>query len=358
MTLAVKGYAATFGFKQDAPAPGTYRTPVLVGAGDGIEPTSESISQDAGFIESEALTGSRSRSAGDRGNELHNGDMEFEMKYEGLETILAMALGTAAAPVQQGADDAYLHEFTILDTDLEGLFGTLVIDKQLEVWEYPSCKIGSITIAASSGSLTTLTATFVCSNLNRNTSSGTNNESTVASITVPTNRDFLLFEHLAIRMNAQSGAALAGADLVYPAEFSITMDSAHVTDDVTTRYGREIDEPVPDNFLNVTASINFSRWNEENNKFVDALFSKEIQKMDAIWTGPLADGSTNFSFGIFLPSVQVASGDVNISGPGRAPANFELSCSKALALPTGFPTGFTGAVNMQLVNQRNTQVLT
>ena len=355
MTI-VKGFASTFGFAQDAPSPGTYRTPVVVGAGDGLEPTSESISQDAQLIDSEALTGSRSRGAGDRGNELHNGDMELEMKYEGLDVLLAMVLGTAAAPVQQATDDAYLHEFTVLDTAMEGLFGTLVIDKQLEVWEYPSVKVNSLTISATSGALTTVTANFVESNLNRNTSIGTNNETTVLAITLPANRDFLLWEQLAIRMNPKTGIALAAADLVYPNEFTVTINNNMVTDDVSTRFGREIEEPCPDNFLEVTGSINFARYNDENNKFVDALFSKEIQKLDAIWTGPIADGATNFALSILMPSLQIASGDVNIGGPGRVPANFEFTGSKAL---DGAPTGFTqDQISLELINQRNTAVLT
>ena len=335
MTI-VKGFASTFGFKQDAPqSGGTYRTPVLVAAGDGLEPVGESITQDAQLIDSEALTGSRMRGAGDRGNELHNGDMELEMKYEGLDVLLAMVLGTAIAPVQQGADDAYLHEFRVQDTDLEGLFGTLVIDKQIEVWEYPSVKVNSLTISATSGALTTVTANMVASNLGRNTSGGTNNETTVLSITLPANRDFLLWEQLAVRINAQSAAGLAGADLVYPNEFTVTFNNNMVTDDVSTRFGREVEEPCPDNFLEVTGSINFARYNTENNKLVDALFSKTVQKLDAVWTGPLADGATNFSFKVLMPSLQIASGDVNIGGPGRVPANFEFTSSKADTAPTG-----------------------
>ena len=355
MTI-VKGFASTFGFKQDAPqSGGTYRTPVLVGAGDGLEPVSESISQDVQLIDSEALTGSRTRGPGDRGNEFHAGDMESEMKYEGLDVLLAMVLGTAIAPVQQGADDAYLHEFRVQDTDLEGLFGTLVIDKQLEVWEYPSVKVNSLTIAATSGALTTITANFIASNLNRNTSGGTNNETTILTITVPANRDFLLWEQLAIRMNIQSAGAIADADLVYPTEFSVTFNNNMVADDVSTRFGREIEEPCPDNFLEVTGSLNFARYNVENNKVVQAHFDKVIQKMDVIFTGPLADGATNFSFKVLFPSLQISSGDVNIGGPGRVPANFEFTSSKALVAPTGFTQT---QVTMELVNQRNTAVIT
>lgn len=352
----VKGFASTFGFKQDAPqSGGTYRTPVLVAAGDGLEPVSESISQDVELIESEALTGSRTRTAGDRGNEFHAGDLELEAKYEGLDVLLAMVLGTAIAPVQQGADDAYLHEFRVQDTDLEGLFGTLVIDKQLEVWEYPSVKVNSLTIAATAGGLTTVTANLIASNLARNTSAGTNNETTIAAITIPANRDFLLWEQLAVRMNIQSAGAIADADLVYPNEFSITFNNNMVADDVSTRFGREIEEPCPDNFLDVTGSINFGRYNTENNKFVTAHFDKVIQKMDVIFTGPLADGATNFSFKVLLPSLQIASGDVNIGGPGRVPANFEFTSSKASTVPTGFTQT---QVTMELINQRNTAVIT
>jgi hypothetical protein len=78
--------------------------------------------------------------------------------------------------------------------------------------------------------------------------------------------------------------------------------------------------------------------------------------MDAIWTGPLADGATNFSLAINIPSLQLSTKDTSIGGPGRIPANFEFTASKAL---DGTPTGMNNdQTYMELVNQRNTQVIT
>ena len=59
---------------------------------------------------------------------------------------------------------------------------------------------------------------------------------------------------------------------------------------------------------------------------------------------------------ILMPSLQIASGDVNIGGPGRVPANFEFTGSKAL---DGAPTGFTqDQISLELINQKNTAALT
>lgn len=334
---------------------GLWNTPILLGADDGLELKTEAITQDSQLINSDGAIGSRSRGSGDRGNEFHNGDTTFDMKYRGLETIIAVAMGAAAAPVQQSGEAAYLHVFQP-GADLFGLMGTLVFDKTVSVWEYPSAKINTITFTQAAG-IMEISVGIAASGLNRNEFGGTNNKTTVATITVPTERQFVLFEHLSVFMNSNAGADFAAADEVYVTSFTVTVTNNMKTDDVTTRYNRTIDEAQEDGFFEVTGSLEFSKYQEE--KFVDASQTKALQKMKAEWIGPIVPGATtvNARMAMWMPEVQIAVASPNMGGPGLIPftADFVGARNAAGTDPTGFAAGYgSNALNLELVNGRNT----
>jgi tail tube protein len=352
---AAKGFASVAAFKKAT----TWGTPVAAGAGDGIEFASESLTPDAQFIPDEQINGKATKLAGDKGNEFHSGDLEVDAKYQGVEVLLAMAMGTAGVPTQVLTDDAYLHVFKPADNK-EGIFGTLVFNKQVGVWEYTTAKVGGFTLGCTNGERAKLTFPIIPQGLNINTGAGTNNNTTVANITLPTNRDFLLFSQMKVRINDTSGGALAAADEVYVSEFECTLNNNFPTDDVTTQYGYLIDEPIQDGFTELSGSLNFSKYNNNNGgntALLTALLSKTPKKMSVVWTGRLASGTTNFRMTMYFPSVQFSSGDANIGGPERIPLNLQWMASRVLTLPTGFPAGYTDALTIELVNQRNSNPL-
>lgn len=352
---AAKGFASAAAFKKAA----VWGTPVVAGAGDGFEFLSESLTPDAQFIPDEQISGKATKLAGDKGNEFHSGDIELDAKYEGLEVLLAMAMGVAGVPTQVASDNAYLHVFKPADNK-EGLFGTLVFNKQVGVWEYTTAKVGGFTLACANGERAKLTFPMIPQGLNINTGAGSNNNTTVGNITLPTNRDFLLFSQLKVRINDTSGGALGASDEVYISEFECTLGNNYPTDDVTTQYGYLIDEPIQDGFTEVSGALNFSKYNNNsggNTALLTALLSKTPKKMTLVWTGRLAHGTTNFRVTFFFPSVQFSSGDANIGGPERIPLNLQFMASRTLTVPTGFPTGYTDALTIEMVNQRTSNPL-
>lgn len=355
MASVAIGALARLGF---APAAGPWGTPRLLGAGHLKEYVSESMTPDAQFIPDEQMAGQITQLGGDRGNEFHSGDVVMDLKYEGMEDVIGLAFGDAnggAAPPQVGLDVAYKHVLKPASNKV-GKYGTIVVDKGFEVWEYPTAKVGGFTLDVVPGRRARMTFPMIPQGLNINEGTGTNNTTTVATLTLPANRDFALFADLAVRMNLVADPALGTAHLVYASEFHVTLNNNYPTDDVTTRYGRKIDEPIQDGYTEVTGSIAFSKYMTENKAWMTRILDKGSVKMDVKFTGR-AIGATNFSAALYFPNVQMVSGAPNVSGPGRVPFTAAFRSSRALSVPTGFPTGYTDALTMDIVNQRSTNAL-
>ncbi len=279
----------------------------------------------------------------------------MDFKYEGLETILAQAFGTAGSPVQQGGDDAYRHTFSIAD-ELEGIFGTLVIyHKGFVVREYTTCKVNGFTFAVENGQRSKVTFPLIPHGLNYNQTSGTNNFTSVQNLSLPTNRDFASFRQMRVYINDYDGADFASGDEVYVSSFELVMNNNMATDDVTTRFGHLVDEPVCDGFCEVTGTINISKW--ATFKRSEQNIDKSRLKMKVMFTGPVCDGSTNFSLTWWFPNVQITTAEHSTGGPQRVPENFEFKGHRALTLPTGFPSDQMGAVTCELINQNSSDAL-
>lgn len=325
-----------------------WRTPELLGANTGFELMTESIEFDVQLINSDGATGVRSRVSGDRGNEFHSGDVGIDLQYRGAEVFLGLAFGDVTTVNVSG--NTYKHTFKPA-TSLTGLMGTLVIDKQISVWEYPSVKIGNITISGAAGEITTVTATIVASNLNRNKYLGVNNLTTIGTITIPTDRQFILFEDLTVHLVDQSEASFTDTDLIYPSAFEISMNSNMATDQVTTKYKREIDEATEDGFFDVEGSLTFPVY--ETERIVNVAQLKEPLAMRWRFLGnTLISGETNYpEFNMYMPEVKFGTASPNVGGPGRVGYQAPFTAAKASADPSSFPATYgAAALVIDLIN--------
>jgi hypothetical protein len=413
-----------------------WQTALACGAGHQIDFLSESIAPDITLMPDESIRGSVQRLKGDKGNELHAGEFEAYLKYEGLGLFLAQVMGTAGAPTQlvnrTGADgemngsDGVLTAATgaftdadigkritvtgvgaaaaLLDTtilsrqsgtqvtlaassstaassqtwtiydasyehtfkplaNLTGVFNTLAIHKGVRVFEYPSVKVIGVKISSKANERAMLTFNVVCSSRNLNTSGGTNNTTTMATVTLPANRDFANFAQLIVRANVASAGALSTAtDALYLSEFEIEYQNTMAEDEVTTQYGYLIDEPVRDGFIEVKGSLTFGKYATHNQALMDAVIDKAVKKMDFKFTGPssgaLMSAVNPFSFAGYLPAVQFATDDgAPISGPAKIGVKYDFEGHQALSVPTGFPASASDALTFKAVNQRSTDEL-
>ena len=330
-----KGFLAVVGFKKAA----TWGTPVTCASGDGVEIISESVAGTRELIEDMQITGMSSQRQGDAGNMTVGGDLVTAARYEGLEPITAQVFGTAGTPTTVDTS-GYQHKLKLANA-LDGIFGTLAIQKQVEVHEIDSAKITGFSFKCDAGQRAEVTYRVAGRNLAVNTSSGTNNNTTAASITLPSNRDFLLFRQLVVRINAQAGGALANTtDKVWVAGVSLDVDRSVKGDLFTTQGGYLVDEGIQDGFTKVTGTITFAKYETGtggNDTLFAAQLAKTAKKMDWIFTGDsLAGAATQYYQWVFnFPYVQFTEGTPQVGGPGIVTWSANFSAWRTTAAPTG-----------------------
>lgn len=349
----VKPFQTMGGLKKAA----TWGTPVLVGAGNGFEfKPPHGISTAMETFANDQANGTAQSRAGDAGLIKSSGTYMMDFFFETVVYPLALAMGTSPTPTQQGADLAYLHLLRILD-DLEGIFGTLVFPASTtEVAEFPSVKYDGFDFAVSSSGVATLTPSVICDTVNNNSGSGTNKNSTVASITFPSSKARALGTGMTLRMNEQGGAALGASDKVPISDFSFSFRRGLVGKHTSTGQTK-IDEPHPTStpgHVTVTGKFTMPYYNADAITMRTRAFgTKPQQKADFNIIGPVANGATNYSVAMYLNACQI-DGEPR---PGQDGTEFSFSAHGVAAAPTGFPTGLTQALGIDLCNTLATSAL-
>lgn len=257
------------------------------------------------------------------------GSLEAYARYEGLDLLFALALGTAGTPTQ-GDGTAYYNTYSPAD-EIAGLFATLAMKKagtSHGVWEIPSAKIHGFTIKGQVGQLCTVTFNLMGNKVE--TTSPVN--TSLASVTPKTKGNVIKFDTLTrFRMNAQSGAALANSDAIYPFSFEITYNRPH-EDNFEASY-QDASEPVQSGFADASIRLTFDKYNIDT--FTDAIEADTDQKMDIEFLGDTITGAWRYAMRFDLPKVKWRSAESPVSGPGKIPHNLEGRLLAVAAAPTG-----------------------
>jgi hypothetical protein len=349
------GALTVAGFKKGA----TWGTEVAVAAANGFQLLADNMGLDVKHAEQGGLRGAIQQRPPDVAAVLVPADFQAVFTYENLTTMLAQVMGTAGNPTQQGADLAYLHALKVA-SDIGGNFGTLVVDYQTEVHEYPSVKLGGFLIECAQGSdegVCKIKFTGAADKLNQNTASGTNKTSTIANITMNANEARLLFSQLTIRANAQGGAALSASDDLYVTGFTLEVDRGLKTEMVTTKRKTLTDEPRQDGYFMVKGTVALDKHDTASATRLAELIAGTAKKMSITFAGPLCNGATSYSCVFYLNNVTFKQGRPNVTGPGLTPYTLNFQAYLASALPTGFPTGYTDALVIALINSLSTNPL-
>lgn len=351
--MAGKGFAHVMGFDIAS----AWGTAVAAGAGDGIPFLSAPVAQDITLIPNNRITGTPFQGKGTKGTERYAGPVEVDVDAETVTRLLAVMLGTAGAPVQQGADLAYKHTLRV-KASLEGIMATAVFGQASEfVREFTTIKINSVTLNATADGNLTASFEIVSQGRNDNKSSGTNTLTTLASITMPANSWIPTFNDLVVRINDQSGGALGGGDEVYVSEISLTINQNLKVDRFTTQHAPLISEPKRNGFPEITGSITLDEIDATTAYALIAdARAKTVKKMDWTFSGPLAAGSTNYSLLVNFAGLQFENPDDAIDGPEIPDLVLPFRGSYASSAPTGM--SFTDAVWFEIINQNSANPLT
>lgn len=323
---------------------------IQCGAGDGvmilpseIKKTRESIAEDS--------IGTYFATVLDQGVVRAEGDLSAYLRYDGLDLMIALAMGaTAGAPAQQGATGAYAQSFKLANS-LDGLMATLAVDNEVNVDECPSVKVAGITIRGEVGRPLEIAFHLIAND--RITGSSTNTHQSMDSVTYFETANRALFSQAVFRMNAQSGSALSDSDRVYPSAFTLRLDRKLKGFHTLGTDANTIDEPSNDGQPECTLSLTFPRYTGATHfSDWDAATQK---KLDIALTGTTIESSYKRTLKIMLPNLAYKGAELPMRrGVLEHPVEFNcLSCASA---PAGM-SNVTMPFQIDVINRQSGDVL-
>lgn len=289
--------------------------------------------------------------ASDEGEVTVQGDLPAYLRYDGLDLLVALAMGqTGGAPVQQDTTAAYAQSFKLSEST-DGLFACFALDNQVNVDEYTSVKVTGFTIRGEVGK--PLGITFHALADDRLTGSAVNTQATFANVTDFESANRVLMGQGVIRMNAQDGAALGAGDEIYPSAFELTFKRKMRGVHGASSGGDTIDEPTNDGTPAISLKLEFPRYSAST--YFEDWDSGNLKKLDMLFTGAEIESPYSREFRLLFPNLKISSAELPVErGILRHPLEFIcLSCDTA---PSGM-SGVTKPFQLDVINRRSADVL-
>jgi hypothetical protein len=332
-------------------------TPVAAGANHGLLPLSSGLNREFALLEDRSL-GNMYELDPQRGAQTAGGDLSGHLRYDNNEWLLiALLMGTAGAPAQQAATAAYLHTLKLAD-GIAGKFATIAKKmKSDEVWEFPSVKPVSLRLTGGKRMPIDYSIGCVASHLNRNAGSGTNNTTTIATVTTREVLQRIVMDEAAYcRINDQSAGALAAGDNHPISTFEMNFARPQTGDNVLDG-NAFITEPVGDDFATGDLAITFPVYEDKADVLLDSYEADTVKKIELFAQGRVIEAAERYRITIQFPQAQVVGRpEIGIPGGGKIPITIRFRLTKATAAPTGM-TGMTALFGILLVNKRTTDIL-
>jgi hypothetical protein len=337
-------------------------TPVLCGINHGLLVLTSGLGR--GFEDlRDASLGSAWELDPQRGVITAGGDITGWLRYDNNEwLLLAILMGSAGVPVAQtggGSALAYKHTLQLADGN-QGQFVTIAQKmKSDEVWEFASVKITGFRITG--GKRVPLQYTFnsAASHLVRNGATGTNNTTTLPTITVrETLRRIVPDETAYLRINDTTAAALGATDGHEVSNFELAFNRPQEGDNVldgnfwTT-------EPVGTDHVETTLQVTFPTFVDKAAALLGKFETDIPQKMELQAQGGIIDGTERYRFLLQIPqAIMVGRPDITVSGPGKIAATLNFRLTRTTTAPLGMTTpAVVNPFAIHVVNKRATDIL-
>ena len=340
------GKEAKAAFKKAA----TWGTAVPLTSSDALLFTTEKINRTREHLPDESA-GQAFHQDAERGNITCGGDLSGYLRYQGLETLLAMALGQAGEPAHSGAA-VYTHALR-MNSATDGLFGTLGIFKGFSVHEYPAVKVDGFTITGEAGKALTLGLTLICDDLNVNTGSGVNTTTIFATIDPPTPGNRVLFRQGQFWINDAAAGALSAANAVHPNRFSLTCKRKLSRDYLAGGQDR-IAEPVGAGFPELSLTMEFPTYTSDT--FLNDLGSDNRKKMRIAFEGGQIESGHDYALEILLPHLMITNAQAAVDKAGKINHPITMECLATTSERAGM-SGISAPVALNLTNTRQNDPL-
>jgi hypothetical protein len=356
-----KGFQGIVGVKKAT----TWGTAVAAGATDGVYVRSIDTPGNLVIEPIRGISGSVTALAPVPGNKSVSVSLATDLRYEGLEPLLAFVLGTAGAP--STVDTSGKQHVLKINNQIDGIFSTVAYEliKDTTVVEVPSVKWTGFTLRGRQGRPIEIEFRGIGDDYKYGTSS-TNTTTTIDNVTLSSNLEWALFKHAVVNINAQNGADFGGTDLVYVTGFEINVDRA-MEGRFSTERGDKISEPIETDFMKVTGSFEFPDVNTgtggssslASDQLAFAGTAATAKKVKIKLTGAtLAGASTQYmQHVLWLPYVVLGEGKPGIPGPEGQTWSQPFESFGVATIPTGFSAGYTGALTYEVFSKRSTDAL-
>ncbi len=325
-------------------------TPVACGEGDGVLVRPHTLKKERPSQPDDSL-GLYFPSASDAGEIKVEGDLPAYLRYDGLDLMLALAMGrTAGAPLQQETTAAYAQTLSLAEHN-DGLFCTFAQDNRVNIDEFPGVKLTGFTLRGEVGR--PLEVSFGCVANDRVTDSTTNTQATFAGVTYFETANRVLMSQGVVRMNDQGGAALGAGDEIHPSSFELTFRRKMAGVYAAGGSPDTVDEPTNDGMPEVTLRLEFPRYGSR--QYFEDWDAAAAKKLDMTFTGATIEGAYKRTFTLSFPNLKIAGAELPITeGILRHPVKFVcLGCDVA---PSGM-AGVTKPFQVDLVNRQSADVL-
>ena len=356
-----KGFQGIVGVKKAT----TWGTAVVPASTDGLYVKSLDTPGNLGLEPIRAITGNVTALPPVPGNKSVSVSLTSDVRYEGLEPLVAMVMGTAGAP--STVDTSARQHVLKINKQHDGIFATLAYEliKDTLVVEIPSVKFNSFTIKASSSKPVEITFKGLGDDYKYGTSAS-NTTTSVDSITLPSNLDWALFKQAVINYNAQNGADFSGTDLLYCTGFEVTVERPQ-EGRISTERGDKISEPIETDFVKVSGSLEFPTV-QDGTGGSSALAAAQLAYINSAATAgkmkikltstTLAGASTAYyQWILWMPYVVFGEGKPGIPGPEGQTWSIPFESFHVGTIPTGFTAGYTDALTIDIFSKRATDAL-
>lgn len=360
-----KGFQGIVGVKKGT----TWGTAVACAALSGVEVRSVDTPGNLAIEPIRGISGSVTALTPVPGNKNVSVTMAADLRYEGLETLLALVMGTAGVPAT--VDTSGRQHVLKINNQVDGIFATLAYEliKDTLVVEVPSVKFTGFTIRGRQGRPIEVEFRGIGYDYLYGTSA-VNTTTTIDTVTLTANRDWALFKHAAVRINAQNGAdfGTAPADTVSVTGFELNVERA-MEGRVSTRYGDKVMEPIETDFMKVTGSLDFPDVDTGTatggssalaaDQLTYANTAATAKKMKIVLTSPVLCGAATqyYQYNFWLPYVVLGEGKPGIPGPEGQTWSLPFESFGVSAVPTGFTATYTGALTIDNFNKVTTDAL-
>lgn len=323
----------------------TWGAPAACAQNDVLLITSESVTRNREQLQDDSA-GLAYVSASDQGLITCGGELEAYLRYQGLETLLAMVMGQAAEPVDNG-DGSYTHQLDPAAAT-DGLFGTLAIHKGYSVHEFASAKVDGFTISGKAGQPLSVSFSLICDDRVINTTSGVNANASFGTLRAPNAGNRVLFRQARFLLNDQSADALGASDEIRPSGFTLSF-KRNLAGDHLAGGNDVIAEPLPTGLPELSLELEFPVYTSD--VFLNDLGSDTRKKMIISFSGASGQG-----LNLTMPHVALTNAEASVNGAGK----ITHPVSAVLLAPTSAPAGMDGLggpLRLSLTNDRSGAIL-